>query len=212
MGLRLLPYGAYNSIQDLDEYRQPVNPKTLTEIGALILDHGLDKTIGLGILHRHFLLQPGEVMVHTRRDGFSSECRPYIPDTVEVLSPHSWFLHGDNFEPFEYSQSAQQLVDILPKTFITRLRTIVGDHKLRSLTLVSRENWDEHDGEKVWVETLDENARSMLCHLIASEKIQSHLSIPTGWSFTRVLDGEVKPTVFKRCVLLNSGLHQRKDD
>lgn len=72
-----IPNSVYNTLPAIES--QPPPPENvLYDIGRLFIDHGVNKDVGIALLHKHFELDNEEVMVH---DGL--RCSPALPGYVQ---------------------------------------------------------------------------------------------------------------------------------
>ena len=74
-----IPNSVYNTLPAI-ETQSPPPPNVLQDIGRLFVNHGVNKDVGIALLHRHFELDNGEVMVH---DGL--RCSATLPRYVQPL-------------------------------------------------------------------------------------------------------------------------------
>ncbi|KAF2153664.1 hypothetical protein K461DRAFT_319914 [Myriangium duriaei CBS 260.36] len=126
---RILSCVDYNDLPDADD-RLDLPTPFLATLGALFIEHNVNKAFGLTVLNKHFELQAGEVMVHEGRI-----CCPRT--SIEGLVGHSFFLNDSNFQAYEYQDDTPSLTSP-PKAFLVELRSILVDSGLQNLLALTR--------------------------------------------------------------------------
>lgn len=137
--------GEYNHIPEFWAQQHQVQPQLLQAVGAIFIKHGVHQTFGLVLLHRHEILHPGFVMVHTltaeREDIGGMQAWK-----AQELYPSSFFINSHHhFVPCEFSTAKGVVPD--PK-FLSELQTYFTAHDLTRLLGVAH----IVQTEKVWVE------------------------------------------------------------
>ena len=108
--VQLLPYDAtvFISLNDfplarnwLEEHRQ-----TIEALGRVICQHGLQKEIGVSLLHRHFQIRETEVLVRNRQNGEAVTTPAEYTSVSSSIAPFLWKLatgrSGKGFYPLEF--------------------------------------------------------------------------------------------------------------
>jgi hypothetical protein len=93
-------YNAHNSQKDIHDviFRQPSDDACFREIAEVLMRHGLEKRYGLTLLHKHFDLGPGEIMVeHTDVDQRTLISRPVreVDVPAKNLVEVTWEMSAD---------------------------------------------------------------------------------------------------------------------
>ncbi|KAF5664278.1 hypothetical protein FHETE_7160 [Fusarium heterosporum] len=91
-----LPTSVYNS---LPTDRTLFDDETMTELAAVFSAYNVGDSIGLTILHRHYQLDNGNVMVH---DGL--KCRSVLVNDEDknMFDGQSFFVYEDGFQAYEF--------------------------------------------------------------------------------------------------------------
>ncbi|GAM82701.1 hypothetical protein ANO11243_006840 [Dothideomycetidae sp. 11243] len=88
----------YNELPDVDEQPKLTND-VLKSIGDLFVKYDMHNSFGIALLHRHYIMQSNEIMVHK-----GLICSP--ENTTEYplgdLAGHSFFLHDGKFLAYEF--------------------------------------------------------------------------------------------------------------
>jgi len=132
-------------------------PSLIKKVGAVFLKFGMQNDFGLVMVHRHFELQNGEILVESENaDGSLSVAMPWkieggvaSPSEKEtfdkhslkgsgVLVPQTWCLaENGHAEPYEYQLSSTEMTDP-PKQFVKELCCELKKHGLEKLVGVRR--------------------------------------------------------------------------
>ncbi|KAE8367094.1 hypothetical protein BDV27DRAFT_124462 [Aspergillus caelatus] len=103
------PYSisAFNSLPDLyhaqEGFKTNGGPELVNNVlRPLIVQHGLESTLGVGLLHRHFDLSDKEKLVE-----FNNVSTPWKNQQGDKHSggrilPCAWMIDGNGFVPYEF--------------------------------------------------------------------------------------------------------------
>lgn len=203
MGLGSYSAEVYNELPDLPDAIAELenNPDALDELRDLILDFGLEDTVGVAALHKHFPIEDDEVIVEEMEDT-SSTLRPETRPLRSAWSPYLWKLStsddeedGRVWRPLEYVKGytkAQQVQDRMDSgAFLQAAAEILENHGLEDavgLVLHHREAIAEAGPTDHKVRLLEITGESERTMRVEPAKLDS-LSIPrdripqTVWSF-----------------------------
>ncbi|WWC71084.1 uncharacterized protein I206_105037 [Kwoniella pini CBS 10737] len=158
------PVEFYHSLPDLDHALlsiSKINFETLLDkVSTLLAPYG-DK-YGLSLLHRHFSLEEGEIMVES-----GNIMKPIIPAKEVKLYEKRWDRNG---KPYEYSTEQQEPV---PSELLKDFRKIVPE--FTSLGIYSRKGDDE---TIQWMEYTDVDDRT---HINRPRNKDSEDAPQTAW-------------------------------
>ncbi|KAI9777768.1 MAG: hypothetical protein M1839_008563 [Geoglossum umbratile] len=128
----------------------PVPDAVHEQISAVFQRHGMQRTLGLAVLHRHFALDPGELLVE-----YNAVTAPWrLPDSRQLLRgalfPKAWaFADGGDLFPVEFAYdphtAAAAAFPPFPTAFVADMRDLLARHGLArtyGLCLVSPAVWD----------------------------------------------------------------------
>lgn len=97
-------FHSISSLQDASQHFQEKNGPSLveTELKALILQHGVDNLFGVALVHRHFDLEEGTILVE--KDMIMAPWR-YDDSFAKYggkIIPISWFCKEGRIHPYEF--------------------------------------------------------------------------------------------------------------
>ena len=115
MTLRILPYDIthYNSLPELHKadilFREANILVVLdTELATLFVAYRVEKTLGVVLLHNHFLMEPGEMLVTVGNSAVPWRMDSGAPELKDVV-PKAWrFVNGD-IVPYEFEHGASRV-------------------------------------------------------------------------------------------------------
>lgn len=122
------PY-LYNALSDIDD-TVVIPDVTLQAIGQLFAAFNVEHIVGVALLHKHFKLAQGTIMVHK---GNICKLEP-IRDSPSATGT-SFFWDGTNFQAFEYGQEEPLT---LPNDFLGALANHLESHQLSSKVALSK--------------------------------------------------------------------------
>lgn len=85
---------AYHSLGDIDIVSKKVTKEDIESLGRIIRDHGLQQLVGITILHRHFDLEPEQILLETI--NYSNRVSTVRPHQIEGIDckPVSFMWSG----------------------------------------------------------------------------------------------------------------------
>lgn len=98
------------------------------------IDHGMDSTFGLCLMHRHADLEESEKLVH-----YHETASPWKDLTDLPIKPVMWSMAVDgSMRPteFQYSSRAEDFLDEKKVTFMEEFSTLVKEHNISVFGLV----------------------------------------------------------------------------
>lgn len=181
----------YNSLPTIDE-EAPPSPIALQSLGETLVSAGVSQFLGVSLLHRHYLLPHGSVMVH---EGL--RCGP-APASCN-LSGASFFLHAGKFQAFEYetdSAAAEVPVEFL-KSFANRLEGLGLEKRIALSRLdLNHPKLMEHC----------EDPMTHVCEVTGADICEADA---TEWKFVNE-NGVVVPVITRGCARTSSRDHKKK--
>jgi len=138
---------AFRALED-----NPVADSVHEQISSVFQRHGMHRTVGLTVLHRHFDLEAGEKLVE-----YNAVTAPWrIPDSLKVLRgkvfPKSWVFNGEGGELYPYEFGYDPDVEGggggfsgFSVAFVQEVREVLARNALvrtYGLCLVSSAVWD----------------------------------------------------------------------
>ena len=208
-----LSAAAFNKIPRIEQQVVALETLALTAIGELFLQHGMHEDYCAGLLHRHFDLQEGEVMVHSAFDNGTDVCKVRRLDEIgpSTILPHSLFLNEEeNFQAFEYEIAAERRH--LDSGFLTALRTLLLHFSLTELVALVPHPKLSSDRYPVTESLLPagQGTRSSPSHTARSPAKAAHRAIVTGWRFDRDCAGALQISHTYQCETNEkTGLHEK---
>ncbi|KAI9660982.1 MAG: hypothetical protein M1821_009309 [Bathelium mastoideum] len=189
-----IPNSVYNTLPAIED-QSPPSENVLRDIGHIFLNHGINEDIGISLLHKHFMLDNEEVMVH---DGL--RCSPALPGiSGHNLEGSAFFLHGNKFEAFEYEHS--EALD-LSKGFLQEMERYLLANQLQLQLAISK-----LDKEHPKLMEHCEDGKTHVCEVIEAE---IPLAEATEWKFEDT-NGSVVPVIVRGCGRTSSGDHKPKE-
>lgn len=178
----------YNALPLIEEL--PVNVGEIREhldtLGEVFRRHRVEKTFGLGLLHRHFTVESGERMVHrSSEQGIEAKV-----ERSHGGYPCSWQFQDGALLPLEFTHHDLGASGPPTPAFLEDLESVLTSLNLEgTLGLASLVESGEHDSG--YVETTDEAAR-------CSMRARTH-TLPAGvetlWAFDRKSDNGPRAVV-----------------
>lgn len=217
MDSSILPATHYNTdIADFDNH-QHTSPSEgeLTDLGKIFVQHGHHLRYGVGLLHRHFDLAVGHVMCHETKsiDGCQvDECRPFETDRNPSPQPHSLYLNAEGkLQAFEYAKSNVWSQGPGSAAFFDDVSQHIVERGLQKrISLVPREGTPDD----ILVETLvpcESMMRTKSRPRQTFSVSDGHAAETTGWAFDEDEGGVIGVTQMAICVVLITGMHERRD-
>ena len=213
MELAILSATAFNRIPQFEQQVQTLQFSSLEAIGELFLSYEMHKDYCLGLLHRHYDLQDGEIMVHSSSSDGSDICR--IRNMREMqhskLVPHSLFLNGEsNFQAFEYDLSVESRQ--IDSGFLGALRTLLISRGLKDIIAIAPHPKLSSKAYPI-METLLPEIRGMRSDPWNGHdrpKGHTRTAVVTSWMFQRDPKGAVKVQDSGKCIINSIGVHDYK--
>jgi hypothetical protein len=161
-------YNALDGVEDANAQLSERGSLTtfLADFELLAMAHGVTDEFGAFLLHRHFDVNDGQMILErpeVSEDGEHALVAAPRPNQSTDSLPTRWMLTSSegerNFVPIEFSTDtgavtgAAQLVDA--PSFVDEFATLITDHgldDLLGLCVVSREHLEPADEESWWVE------------------------------------------------------------
>ena len=164
-----LPASIYNSLPLADDQSSIPN-NALMKLGQIIVSHGMQNHLGIGLLHRHYDLDSGELMVH---EGL--KCSPKSADDSTAFGGSSFYLSENEFRAFEYDM--ERPIDP-PAAFLSEMASCLRDDGLNQKMTLSKLDL-EH---ALLEETCDDETRSHVCTELAGPN-PNYSEEATVWKF-----------------------------
>ena len=203
----LLPAHLYNLIKHVDSQVCSFPDTILSQLGQILVNHGMNHHFNLEILHRHIMLPPNSVMLHSISEDGTDMCHVQFPGSKgpSDLFPHSFFLGADGrFQPFEYDETPSRMA--LSDDFLRQLRSFLQDNKLENRVAISRAS----EIKGMQVEYLLPSYQGTRCVLVDPPDSQPKDTFVTTWQFNRA-DGCITWNAQRWCKR-EAGRHVKKPD
>jgi hypothetical protein len=192
----LLSASAYNGLPEIDGLA-PIADADLVGLGEIFVAHGLQHQLGASLLHRHYNLEEGEVMVH---DGL--RCSPQaLGSHNTTLGGSSFFLNHNQFSAFEYDTLNPLQVK---GDFLEDVASYLTGHGLAHRLALSK--LDQQGGRLM--ETQDDETRAHVCREMSDNEPSTAHEV-TEWRFEAGEGLEVRPVAARMCKTTSSGAHKR---
>lgn len=210
----ILTARSFNQIPRFDEQAHTVGNSALQALGELFVEHDMHRNYCVGLLHRHFDLQDGQIMIHEppRCHGVICKAQNICDIQRSKLVPHSIFLNDElKFQPYEYELSSEQ--HGIDPDFLASLRALLIALNLQNIFSVTRRA-DSSTPDRVAVETLLPEISGMHTAYLNAERSAmqcEHSTVTTLWGFQKDFKGDVKILELQRCVKNAAGVHDVKD-
>lgn len=95
----------YNEIQDVEIQNEKLKALPIESLQDSLFhifnDHNAQHDFGLALVHRHYDLRPGHIMVHSRDEQARDVCRAEQMREQDVY-PRSYYIHQGEFVPYEF--------------------------------------------------------------------------------------------------------------
>lgn len=205
----------YNRIKLFQDQVHTIPYEHLHEIGNLYTSYNVHLTYGVGILHRHFFLDQGCIMVHMAQDRHVDICRPHQLNSLrsdDCYRPDSFLLNDDlKFQPYEYSLDLVRSAP--PEAFLLRLRSYLTQHDLKDVVAIIPKPDTGNEATEV-VEIIFPKSQIMKTSPvrdIGTTAAHGLRSATTGWVFNTHEGGKLEILEIKKCDPLPTGLHKVYD-
>ena len=141
MTLPILPYAVehYNSLPELHVAKEQFESTQasdilFTDIGQAFLKHHVENTLGIILLHNHFLLEQHEMLVSVDSVAVPWDTTSGAMELAGV-SPSAWRFTKQGLAPYEFAHAA---VDVslhhhTTQAFLLELSTILEEHNLTNI-------------------------------------------------------------------------------
>ena len=181
---------AYNALPMIEE-QTLLDDATLRALGSLFVSYGVEQTVGIALLHKHFILDQDTIMLNS---GLT--CAPSKTTTNASTTGDSFLWNGDNFQAFEYGHSKHLSLD---NHFLTALANHLEARGLARQVALSRL---DKDHEKL-MEHCDPVTMSHVCEETEGDLLPTEA---TEWKFS----GAGMPIITRACARTWSGDHKTK--
>lgn len=211
--LDLLPASDYNSIRLLEE-QQTFTSSHLRAIAEIYVKASMHHTYGAGILHRHFALRQGDVMVHTRCENDADLCTAENVENLDShnLRPHSFLLNSKGrFQAYEYNTSLGHPRPLPSTVFLHQLRDFLVENQLTSLVAILPED-NRQDSVEFLLPDRRQGMICVPCKDIHDRNRGGGPSVITGWKFFEEPDGTIEYRERRSCESEGDGQHKLKPD
>jgi len=180
----------YNNLNHFDEAKMllPSLEAGVAVLGTIVEKHGLSKLVGAALLHKHFDLNSGEVLVE-RADGTMSEMAPREQSTTALL-PYMWKYSSEGWYPLEFAEpnamDAEKLQNLCSNVaFLAEIGEAIVRFQLEDkigITIIHREHVSAIDGSTMELTDLESRKLTVLpaSAVLPSE---DHYSVKTVWKF-----------------------------
>ncbi len=189
----------FNSLNPFQLAKQQLtkNRDLLPQIGAVICKHGLQDVIGVTLLHKHFNIFPGEVLIEKVNDN-TIQVSPNRVDHETALVPYIWaFSENDltgerRWFPLEFTyktnitaagmadricQQSQFLKDMADKLDEIGLAGVFG------ITTLHRDLVKANGKDDITLETTDDEARILTIAVKSRDSVNLTGATQTLWRF-----------------------------
>ncbi|KAH0135595.1 hypothetical protein KCU66_g75, partial [Aureobasidium melanogenum] len=197
------PSKIYNAVPIL-ECTSPLPADERLQIGEILIRHGHDREWGICRMHRHHDLDLDEIMVHhLSSDERTDVCKPVESSQDTEVYPHSWrFTHDGEFIPYEYSNRMRPRLSLeCVLELQERLRIIESGLGVSFIPL------DTQDEDQKWVETVDDQNRSMTSTLVSDDFHAPEYEV-VAWRFVSTASGAAKAAILRECKKQPTGSHK----
>ncbi|KAI4170647.1 MAG: hypothetical protein LQ348_007077 [Seirophora lacunosa] len=113
MALQILPYSVdhYNSLPELGVAKEQFDSAQVldvlfTEIGGVFLKHHVENTLGIALLHNHFLLEPNEMLVHISDSAAVPWDTTSGAKELSEVKATAWRFTDQGLAPYEFAHAA----------------------------------------------------------------------------------------------------------
>jgi len=187
--------------------------ENLAELGNIICSHHLHEIVGIGLLHKHFDLEPGERLVE-EFVGNSSYIKPCSEEECSDSIPYLWKAElapgGDDWRyyPLEFANCssagvAQKAEAVMSnRDFLLEMTAKLDELELANtfgLALFHREAMKLDEGE-ILVEMTDEQNRILTCAPVAVEQMAQETLTQTLWQFSPSQTAHVVSQCYRHCI------------
>jgi hypothetical protein len=141
MALQVLPYAVedYNSLPELrvakDQFESARASEILfTEIGKALVEHHVENTLGITLLHNHFLLEHHEMLVNVDSVAVPWDATSGATELVGVKAS-AWRFTDPGLAPYEFAHTAVEVsLDCRPmQSFLLELAAILKKWNLTNI-------------------------------------------------------------------------------
>ena len=177
---------SYNNLPMIETQKLP-DEATLCGLRNLIVEFGVERLVGVYLIHKHFNLAQSTIMVH---DGLV--CKPEACPSDQSLTGVAYMWDGNNFQAFEYGNEAPlDLTDDFLRAFASYLET----HKLSGRVALSKAD----PSNRFFMEYCQPSTKSQIC-----EEVKGNEILPgeaTEWLFERGVlpSGSAVPVIVRGC-------------
>ena len=206
----------YNALLDVSDASHALDERggdaTVRQVLGIIMEAGLEKYLGVRLLHKHNDIRSGEMMLETSIDdnhGFALVTAPRDLSAVCASTCNSWQLTSDGFVPSEFSSPHLINSDGFDAhdnaRVFCRLETAIKDLRVESVLgpcLTYSEYVKSHrpQADAKLLETTGPDDRSNIVRYAMSDDPAFLNSIKTKWVLEQILDGDGKMIWATGCV------------
>jgi len=207
----IIPASVFNRIPLIEGQVHRIAAAHLRSIGELFLKHNVHEQFCVGLLHRHYELRDGQIMLHRSLKDDTDICRACTVQDVQgsALIPDSLFLDDEqNFQAFEYRLDGPP--PCLDTQFLVALRGLLVALGLEAVVSLVSHSALSVEGESL-LETLLPGISGMLSAPRREDKQHVKpgvIAVVTRWSFCRDQDGGVMIVEVGECKKNGAGVHQ----
>jgi hypothetical protein len=121
----------YEKLREVELVAEEVQEKDLAEVGLLIRKYGMEKLIGVSLLHRHFDINSDEVMVETiDLQKNESVCRPQ-PMEKDVFPTIFKFIDASKlWQPVQFANNLQPKHEFMNEQLMQDLGNLLKERDL----------------------------------------------------------------------------------
>ncbi len=201
----------YNSLPSIEEADSIFKRKDgfddfLEEAGNLAHKYDLAEVMGLGLLHKHFDLESGQVMF----ENYINRSLVTSAHNISALQhqnalPYGWiFSNSGSMEVFEFSTDpvVQSTVkQIKDSKFLQEMHNLFVEHQMQDLFALSILNKEllEHKAGYIYQEMNYGDAKHSVVQLVEAN-LTNNADIITSWSFSDVI--QHRCVIWHKCVKL----------
>jgi len=190
--VHLISAPEYNQIPHIDHQTVPSQAEILN-VGKILVENGLHRSFGVHLLHRHYKLLPGTIVLNSSdSEGKKiSEMTDIDSIDVEKLRATCFMLSDTEFVPLEYEEGHN--TKIVPSSVLEDLVDCFASNALQRLLAIER---IERTDDLEWREYMLHDTATFRAPL-TNEKQDSNIGKATAWVFD-ACDGKVHSKIVCR--------------
>lgn len=192
----ILPASLYNDLPQIED-QGPISDAVLADLGKIFVSYDVQGQLGVGLLHRHFDLDAGEVIV---QEGLRCSPKDLSNENTKVAGA-SFYLDGEDFKAFEYDTDNPLEFE---EDFLKEIASYLARNGLARQVALSKLN-GEHNR---LLETLEDETKSHICTSVSECEV-SHEDQVTEWRFAVPGNNQIRPVIARLCKKSSTNAHKR---